>query len=75
MRSNNGLPPCRSPSQLEEAAKTLIGANPESDGRVQQGDTGHGSDSSVGRFFSLITGFPFPLGPLLSRQTVRYEVP
>ncbi|CAL5218999.1 g754 [Coccomyxa viridis] len=27
-----------------------------------------------GRFYWNITGFPFPLGPLLTRRTVRYEV-
>lgn len=27
-----------------------------------------------GRFYWNITGFPFPLGPLLKRRTVRYEV-
>ena len=29
---------------------------------------------SKGRFYWNITGFPFPLGPLLTRRTVRYEV-
>ncbi len=64
----------RAPSQLEEAGKRLTGAQSDDDGRVEQGDTGHGPKARNGRFFSLITGFPFPLGPLLSRQTVRYEV-
>ncbi|BDA42088.1 hypothetical protein COCOBI_02-8900 [Coccomyxa sp. Obi] len=27
-----------------------------------------------GRFYWNITGFPFPLGPLLTRKTIRYEV-
>jgi hypothetical protein len=27
-----------------------------------------------GRFYWNITGFPFPLGPLLRRRTIRYEV-
>lgn len=26
------------------------------------------------RFYPNITGFPFPLGPLFSRKTIRYEV-
>ena len=30
--------------------------------------------SDRGRFYWNITGFPFPLGPLLKRRTVRYEV-
>ena len=28
-----------------------------------------------GRFYWNLTGFPFPLGPLLRRRTIRYEVP
>lgn len=27
-----------------------------------------------GRFYFNFTGFPFPLGPFLNRQTLRYEV-
>ena len=38
-------------------------------GRTERGVAGQG-----GRFFLFFTGFPFPLGPLFSRQTVRYEV-
>ncbi|EIE23551.1 hypothetical protein COCSUDRAFT_28911 [Coccomyxa subellipsoidea C-169] len=64
----------KSPSQLEQAAKSLTGQKPDSDGRVEQGDTGNGPGPNNGRFFSLVTGFPFPLGPLLSRQTIRNEV-
>ena len=30
--------------------------------------------SDRGRFYWNITGFPFPLGPLLKRRTIRYEV-
>lgn len=32
------------------------------------------SAKDKGRFYWNITGFPFPLGPLLTRRTVRYEV-
>lgn len=30
--------------------------------------------SGGGRFYFNFTGFPFPLGPFLNRQTLRYEV-
>lgn len=32
------------------------------------------SSSKGGRYYWNITGFPFPLGPLLIRRTIRYEV-
>ena len=32
------------------------------------------SKAAGSRFYWNITGFPFPLGPLLSRRTIRYEV-
>ena len=64
----------RAPSQLEEAAKSLAGAKPGDDGRVEVGRTQRGVAGQGGRFFLFFTGFPFPLGPLFSRQTVRYEV-
>lgn len=31
-------------------------------------------ESSAGRWYSLLTGFPFPLGPFFTRRTVRTEV-
>ena len=31
-------------------------------------------DGTGGRFYFNVTGFPFPLGPLFARQTVRTEV-
>jgi hypothetical protein len=65
---------CRAPSQLEEAAASAAGAKSGDDGRVQRGRTEKGVAGQGGRWFSLVTGFPFPLGPLFSRQTVRYEV-
>lgn len=34
----------------------------------------HDKHGKPGRFYWNITGFPFPLGPLLSRRTIRYEV-
>ena len=30
--------------------------------------------AAKGRFYWNITGFPFPLGPLLKRRTIRFEV-
>ena len=35
---------------------------------------GNNAAKDRGRFYWNITGFPFPLGPLLTRRTVRYEV-
>jgi hypothetical protein len=64
----------RAPSQLEEAAKRAAGKQPDDDGRVLEGKTREGPEARSGRFWPFITGFPFPLGPLLTRQTVRNEV-
>ena len=64
----------RAPSQLEEAAESLAWAKSGDDGRVEVGRTERGVAGQGGRFFLFFTGFPFPLGPLFSRQTVRYEV-
>ena len=57
-------------SQLEEAAKRVRGEQPDDDGRVIEGKTGEGPEGRGGRFWPFITGFPFPLGPVLTRQTV-----
>ena len=43
----------RSPSQLEEIGRSLTGQEPDSDGRVEQRNTGHGPEAKNGRFFSL----------------------
>lgn len=49
-------------------------------GQSKAGRIGKGQDSpkpdkpSNGRYYWNITGFPFPLGPLLKRRTIRYEV-
>ena len=64
----------RAPSQLEEAAKRVAGKQPDKDGRVKEGKTLEGPEARSGRFWPFITGFPFPLGPLFTRQTVRNEV-
>ena len=64
----------RAPSQLEEAAKRVAGKQPDDDGRVREGKSNQGPEARSGRFWPFITGFPFPLGPLLTRQTVRQEV-
>ena len=64
----------RAPSQLEEAAKRVAGKQPDDDGRVREGKSKQGPEARSGRFWPFITGFPFPLGPLLTRQTVRQEV-
>lgn len=61
------------PSQLEDAAKRIAGLQSDDDGMVVSGQTG-GAESGWGRYWLLFTGFPFPLGPLFARQTVRHEV-
>lgn len=49
-------------------------------GQQHAGEAGSSTEQSKpaasdrGRFYWNITGFPFPLGPLLKRRTVRYEV-
>jgi len=47
-------------------------------GKQTSGETrsgvAHDNSGKPGRFYWNITGFPFPLGPLLSRRTIRYEV-
>lgn len=81
------LPPCRQenksateqaprhpPQPLEEALDTLSGKQPSDDGRVVTGKSKPAKDGSGGRFYFNFTGFPFPLGPLFARQTVRCEV-
>ena len=70
----NSLVLPRAPSQLEEAAKRMAGKQPDDDGRVVKGRTLSGPEARQGRYWPFITGFPFPLGPVLTRQTVRHEV-
>ena len=44
-------------------------------GRKQRGTANRSkSERGKGRFYWNFTGFPFPLGPLLRRRTIRYEV-
>lgn len=64
----------RAPSQLEEAAKRVARKQPDDDGRVIEGRTLAGPEARQGRYWPFVTGFPFPLGPILTRQTVRHEV-
>ncbi|CAL5224815.1 g7564 [Coccomyxa viridis] len=64
----------KAPSQLEEVAKRVAREQPDDDGRVIEGRTLSGPEARHGRYWPFITGFPFPLGPILTRQTVRHEV-
>ncbi|CAL8461607.1 g1138 [Coccomyxa elongata] len=43
----------------------------QTSGEIRGGKQG---ERKGGRFYWNITGFPFPLGPLLTRKTIRYEV-
>lgn len=66
--------PRHPPAPLEEATETLAGKDTSDDGRVVRGDSRPRNDGTGGRFYFNLTGFPFPLGPLFARQTVRTEV-
>ena len=52
----------------------MAGKQPDDDGRVIEGRTLSGPEARQGRYWPFVTGFPFPLGPILTRQTVRHEV-
>lgn len=43
----------------------------QTSGEIRGGKQG---ERKGGRFYWNITGFPLPLGPLLTRKTIRYEV-
>ena len=66
--------PRHPPLPLQEAAESLSGSQPKADGRVSQGRIKPRNDGLGGRFYLNVTGFPFPLGPVFARQTVRTEV-
>ena len=66
--------PRHPPQPLQEAAESLSGKHSRDDGRVVRGRSKPAQDGSGGRFYLNVTGFPFPLGPLFARQTVRCEV-
>ncbi|EIE22041.1 hypothetical protein COCSUDRAFT_16894 [Coccomyxa subellipsoidea C-169] len=54
-------------SQGSKRGKTIKQTSGETRGQAKSSRKG-------GRFYWNITGFPFPLGPLLTRRTIRYEV-
>ena len=66
--------PRHPPLPLQEAAESLSGKQASDDGRVERGSSKPLKDGTGGRFYFNVTGFPFPLGPLFARQTVRTEV-
>lgn len=66
--------PRHPPPPLQEAAESLSGRQTSDDGRVVRGSSKPSKDGTGGRFYFNVTGFPFPLGPLFARQTVRTEV-
>lgn len=66
--------PRHPPQPLKETAESLSGKQASDDGRVVHGSSKPAKDGSGGRFYLNVTGFPFPLGPLFARQTVRSEV-
>ncbi len=63
--------PRHPPLPLQES---LSGKQASDDGRVVRGSSKALKDGTGGRFYFNVTGFPFPLGPLFARQTVRTEV-
>ena len=66
--------PRHPPIPPKEGAESLAGKDRADDGRVVEGDSRPRNDGFGGRFYLNLTGFPFPLGPLFARQTVRTEV-
>ncbi len=54
-------------SQGSKRGRTVKQTSGETRGQAKSSRKG-------GRFYWNITGFPFPLGPLLTRRTIRYEV-
>lgn len=66
--------PRHPPQPLQQAAESLSGKQTSDDGRVVRGSSRPSKDGTGGRFYLNVTGFPFPLGPLFARQTVRTEV-
>ncbi|KAL0048122.1 hypothetical protein WJX82_008210 [Trebouxia sp. C0006] len=73
-KSATEQPPRHPPLPLQEAAESLSGKQASDDGRVVRGSSKPLKDGTGGRFYINVTGFPFPLGPLFARQTVRTEV-
>ncbi len=73
-KSATEQPPRHPPLPLQEAAESLSGKQASDDGRVVRGSSKPLKDGTGGRFYFNVTGFPFPLGPLFARQTVRTEV-
>ena len=59
-------------SKSMRPARTATQRSRRGQNRPEQ-DSGK-EENSKGRFYWNITGFPFPLGPLLKRRTIRYEV-
>ena len=73
-KSATEQPPRHPSPPLQEALDTLSGKRPADDGRVVRGSSRPAKDGAGGRLYLNVTGFPFPLGPLFARQTVRTEV-
>ncbi|DBA71728.1 TPA: hypothetical protein ACH3X2_011003 [Trebouxia sp. C0005] len=73
-KSATEQPPRHPPLPLQQAAESLSGKQASDDGRVVRGSSKPLKDGTGGRFYFNVTGFPFPLGPLFARQTVRTEV-
>ena len=73
-KSATNQAPRHPPQPLQKAAESLSGKRSTDDGRVVRGTSKPAQDGAGGRFYLNVTGFPFPLGPLFARQTVRCEV-
>ena len=67
-------------NQSRRASGTVRQRTGQGQSRAGRAETGPGRAqaskpaAAKGRFYWNITGFPFPLGPLLKRRTIRYEV-
>ncbi|KAL3695776.1 hypothetical protein R1sor_009852 [Riccia sorocarpa] len=62
------------PSSLPGVCKYKSKGGCRGNGGIKASVEEDGGGNSGGRFYFNVTGFPFPLGPFLSRRTIRTEV-
>jgi len=67
-------PPARAPPRKPAPRPAARPAPRRSNGGGGAEDGGKKKKTGAGRFYLNLTGFPFPLGPFLERETVVTEV-
>lgn len=72
--AQGGMAPSRSSSAARKTVRQTVPGRRRQGAQESVDKSGKQGSKKGGRFYWNITGFPFPLGPLLSRRTVRYEV-